>query len=119
MRIAIPTKDGRIDNHFGHCEFFTLIDLNDQKQVNETGTLAGSNECGCKSNLAEELATAKVDLMLASGIGEGAIRKLKQQHIEVIAGFTGTVEDVLEKYLKNQYLPAFTICTDHHECSTH
>lgn len=119
MRIAIPTKEGRIDNHFGHCEFFTLIDLNEQKEVIETGALAGSKECGCKSNLAEELAAAKVDLMLASGIGEGAIRKLKQQHIEVIAGFKGSVEEVLEKYLKNDYLPNFSICTDHHECSDH
>lgn len=119
MKIAIPTKDNRIDDHFGHCEYFTVIELNEQKEIIGKGSLASTKECGCKSNLADDLAAANVNLMLAAGIGEGAIRKLKQQNIEVIAGFKGSVDEVLEKYLRNDFLPAFSICTDHHECSNH
>ena len=28
MRYAIPITDGRVSDHFGHCESFALIDAN-------------------------------------------------------------------------------------------
>lgn len=29
MKIALPTKDGMIDGHFGHCEYFTVYTVED------------------------------------------------------------------------------------------
>ena len=117
MKIAIPTKDNHVDNHFGHCDYFTVYELNDNNEIVAESQLTTSKECGCKSNLAEELAKQNVNVMLASGIGEGAIRKLQNQNIEVVAGFKCTIQEALDRYIRKDYFKNFTICTEHGECS--
>ncbi len=32
MRIAIPVADGKLAAHFGHCEKFALIDVDEEKK---------------------------------------------------------------------------------------
>jgi predicted Fe-Mo cluster-binding NifX family protein len=117
MKIAIPTKDNQVDNHFGHCDYFSIFELNERNEVTGKSELVTSKECGCKSNLADELAAQNVNVMLASGIGEGAIRKLKAQNIEVIAGFKCSVDEALDKYIRKDYSQNFTICNEHESCS--
>lgn len=117
MKVAIPTKDNHVDNHFGHCDHFSIFEMNEKNEVISQSKLVTSKECGCKSNLADELASQNVNVMLASGIGEGAIKKLKAQNIEVIAGFKCSIDEALDKYIRKDYLKNFTICTEHDECS--
>ena len=31
MKIAVPTSDGRVDDHFGHCAYYTIFDVIDGK----------------------------------------------------------------------------------------
>jgi predicted Fe-Mo cluster-binding NifX family protein len=40
--------------------------------------------CGCKSNLAEVLKSKGVTLLIAGGIGNGAVNKLEENGISVI-----------------------------------
>ncbi len=117
MKIAIPTKEDHVDNHFGHCEYFTIIELNEQMETVNSEKLETSKVCGCKSNLAEDLAQLGVNILLADGIGEGAIKKLQMQKIEVIAGFNGEISHALDQWKRKDYLTNFTICTEHHDCS--
>lgn len=117
MIIAIPTKDKRIDNHFGHCDSFTLIEVDDSKSIINKNELASEPVCGCKSNLADELAQKGVNILLAGGIGDGAIKKLKSHQIDVIAGFSGTIEEVIKNWKLGNYSKEFKICTEHHSCS--
>ena len=117
MKIAIPTRNNSLDNHFGHCEYFTLIEVDSSKKVLKTEKLESSVECGCKSNLAEELEKRGIELLLAGGIGEGAIKKLKSHHIDVIPGLSGTLEEVIESWRTDNYSKQPKICTEHHNCS--
>ncbi|MGD9928848.1 MAG: NifB/NifX family molybdenum-iron cluster-binding protein [Mangrovibacterium sp.] len=117
MKIAIPAKENKVDNHFGHCDHFMIFKLNDQLEVVSTSRLETDKTCGCKSNLADELAAQGVGLLLAGGIGEGAIKKLNQQKIDVIAGFKGDIETVIEQWKRKDYLTNFSICTEHDSCS--
>ena len=32
-KIAVPTREGMIDDHFGHCAYYTIVTLNEQNQV--------------------------------------------------------------------------------------
>ena len=41
MILAIPTREGMVDDHFGHCAYYTVIALNDQKQVEHRFRHAG------------------------------------------------------------------------------
>ena len=29
MKIAIPTREGRVDDHFGHCDHYTIFAIED------------------------------------------------------------------------------------------
>jgi predicted Fe-Mo cluster-binding NifX family protein len=114
--IAIPTKDNKVDDHFGHCDFFTIIRVDSSKRVVSRTNMESSKACGCKTNLAEDLAKAGVSILLAGGIGQGAINKLKGQNIQVLAGFKGSVEEAIENWKNNNFFLDIPICTDHHDC---
>lgn len=34
MKIAVPSRDGHVDDHFGHCEYYTIFDVIDGKETN-------------------------------------------------------------------------------------
>ena len=77
MKIAVPTKENnQIDDHFGHCEFYTIFLISDNNEIMAETILESPQGCGCKSNIASELAQMDVRIMLAGGIGDGAVNKL-------------------------------------------
>ena len=117
IKIAIPTKNNQVDDHFGHCEYFSIIEVDDNKKMTSQFKIESSKSCGCKTNLAEELANEGVTILLAGGIGQGAINKLKSQNIEVLAGFNGTIEEAIERWKNNKYPGIIPICVEHHNCS--
>lgn len=118
MKIAIPTREGVVDHHFGHCAFYTIVDVDDNKHVVSTTTLASPEGCGCKSNIACEMQQMGITLMLAGNIGQGAVDKLGSCGIDVIKGCGGDVMQLVENYLAGKVLDNPQIC-DHHDCSRH
>lgn len=117
MKIAIPTKNNMIDNHFGHCDSFTIVELDSEKKILKMEKLGTPVECGCKSSLAGDLQKIGIELLLAGGIGDGAIKKLKAHQIEVVANLSGTIEEVIETWKSGNYSREFKICTEHESCS--
>ena len=77
-----------VDDHFGHCAYYTIYHLNDDNKVVIQERLDSPQGCGCKSNIASLLREMGVTLMLAGNMGEGAFRKLSEQQIEVSEGAT-------------------------------
>ena len=63
--MAIPTRDGMVDNHFGHCAYYTVVTLDDQNQVVKQERLDSPEGCGCKSNIASVMQEMGITLMLA------------------------------------------------------
>jgi predicted Fe-Mo cluster-binding NifX family protein len=119
MIIALPTRDGNIDDHFGHCDHYTLMTVGqDGKTIEKTEPMASPIGCGCKSGIAPVLAERGVRIMLAGNIGQGAMNVLNQSGIEVIRGCTGPVEDVAKKYLAGQLIDQLIIC-NHEDCDHH
>ena len=47
MKIAVPTREGRIDDHFGHCDHYTIFTI-EQGQVISREELPSPQGCGCK-----------------------------------------------------------------------
>ena len=54
MKIAVPTRDGHVDEHFGHCAYYTIFDVIDGK-VASVSKMASPQGCGCKSGIAPVL----------------------------------------------------------------
>lgn len=119
MKIAIPTRDGHIDNHFGHCDHYTILTI-ENKEIIETATLPSPQGCGCKSGIADELARIGVKVMLAGNMGEGAKNKLEAAGITVVRGCTGPVEVVVKGYLTGFIVDNGQSCAAHgHSCGEH
>jgi predicted Fe-Mo cluster-binding NifX family protein len=123
MKIAVPTKENNhIDSHFGHCEFYKIFLVSDNKEVIAETRLESPQGCGCKSNIAYDLAEMGVEIMLAGGIGEGAINKLASQNIQVVRNCKGDVHKLVEAYLAGNLEDGGASCTAHgngaeHECN--
>ena len=92
MKIAIPTRNQSVDDHFGHCEYYTIFTISEDKQIADRETQASPEGCGCKSNIAGVLEEKGVSLLLAGNMGEGAKNVLEAHHIQVIRGCSGLVE---------------------------
>lgn len=94
MKVAIPTRNNVVDDHFGHCEYYTIFTISEDKLIVCTEIQASPEGCGCKSNIASVLEEKGVELMLAGNMGEGAKHTLEDHHIRVIRGCSGSVEAV-------------------------
>lgn len=114
MKIAVPTREGYVDDHFGHCEYYTIFDVVDGK-VAGISRLASPEGCGCKSGIAPVLKQMGVAVMLAGNMGQGAKNVLEAQRIEVIRGCSGEVETLVEDYLSGKVSDNGETCS-HHEC---
>ncbi|WP_027189291.1 NifB/NifX family molybdenum-iron cluster-binding protein [Paucidesulfovibrio longus] len=115
MKIAVPTRDGIVDEHFGHCDHYTIYEVVDGK-LGAGARLESPQGCGCKSNIASVLKEMGVHTMLAGNIGQGAVNVLSQSGINVVRGCNGKVEEVAEAFLAGKIKDQPIIC-DHHECS--
>lgn len=113
--IAIPTRDGSVDDHFGHCAYYTIYHLDDDDKIVVVERLDSPQGCGCKSNIASVMREMGVTLMLAGNMGEGAFNKLSEQSIQVIRGCKGKVEAVLNQYLGGKIKDSQEACS-HHDC---
>jgi predicted Fe-Mo cluster-binding NifX family protein len=118
MKIAVPiTQTQEIDNHFGHCQFYQVFSIDDNNTIESTEIIDSPHGCGCKSNIAQELSEKGVKVMLAGGIGEGAINVLNYYGIKVIKGCSGNAKQNVELYLKGILEDKGSACHSHsHEC---
>lgn len=119
MKIAVPvTVDHRIDEHFGHCEYYGIYTISADNQITDTQTLKSEQGCGCKSNIASVLSEQGVTIMLAGGIGAGAINVLNSWGIDVVRGCSGPALEVVKLYTDGKIADSGSTCS-HHEGQGH
>ncbi len=112
MRIAIPTVNGMLSAHFGHCSEFAVIDVDDQnKEITNTESFTPpAHEPGA---LPKWLSGLYVNLVIAGGMGQRAQMLFNQNNIEVITGApTETPEEIIRQYLAGTLEYGANIC-DH------
>ncbi len=85
MKIAIPTAEGKLCMHFGHCEVFTLLDIDPESKTitSSTEMVPPPHEPGVlPAWLAEQGATA----IIAGGMGSRAQQLFEQNNIQTVVG---------------------------------
>jgi len=114
MKIAVPTKENnQIDAHFGHCEFYRIYTVSDQNKVISDEKMDSPQGCGCKSNIAGVFEKEGIKIMLAGGIGDGAINKLNAHGVNVIRNCQGDVTELVQQYLAGKVKDSGTNCAAH------
>jgi ATP-binding protein involved in chromosome partitioning len=112
MRYAIPVSGGVVSQHFGHCEHFALIDVDEQSRKILRKDLVPSP--GHQPGLLPEwLADQGVSFVIAGGMGSRAQNLFEQNRIGVIVGTTESdPERAVLSYLDGQLAVGDNIC-DH------
>lgn len=104
-----------IDEHFGHCEAFTIVTIEGNSVVDRM-RLVPPPACGCKSNLVSTLTDMGVSVLLAGGMGEGASRLLGQNGIKTVRGASGSVDDAILAYMAGRLIDDGNVCQTHEGC---
>jgi len=115
MKIALPSRQNLIDDHFGHCEHYTIFTIDNNKKIVSQEKLASPAGCGCKSNIAQTLSEMGVEIMLAGNMGEGAVNVLRSAGIEVLRGCSGDVKETTLNWLNGSLVDSGDSCHEH-EC---
>jgi predicted Fe-Mo cluster-binding NifX family protein len=119
MKIAVPvTSDNQIDSHFGHCDSYGVYTISEKNEITDFKTVKSPEGCGCKSDIASVLSADGVKVMLAGGIGGGAINVLNNSGIEVIRGCTGKADEIVKLYIDGLVKDSGSSC-HHHEGHHH
>lgn len=117
MKVALPSHQNQVDAHFGHCEYFTVFTVNDNKEIIAEEKVGSPAGCGCKSNIVHTLSQMGVDIMLAGNMGQGAVNVLNSHGISVLRGCSGNVKAVAEKWLSGSLADSGIACHEHeHGC---
>jgi len=112
MKIAVPTAEGRLCMHFGHCEEFALIEVDPSKKaILGRGTaVPPPHEPGV---LPAWIARQGVQLVIAGGMGQRAVQLLQSQGVEVIVGAPAEApEKLVQCYLDGTLTTGSNAC-DH------
>ena len=85
MRYAIPVVGGKLSAHFGHCEQFALIDVDDETKVikQKEFVVPPPHEPGAYPPWLAELG---VSVIIAGGMGGRAQDLFTANRIKVIVG---------------------------------
>ncbi len=112
MKIALPTAEGKLCMHFGHCDQFTLMDVDaDQKKILATEMVdAPPHEPGL---LPRWLAEKGVNCVIAGGMGGRAIGLFQEAGIKVVTGASSeSPEKLVMDFLNNALVTGRNAC-DH------
>ena len=115
MKVAIPTRGNVVDDHFGHCEAYTVFSIDENKKIIGSEMLPSPQGCGCKSDIASVLQQKGVSVMLAGNMGGGALNVLNSHGIDVYRGCSGDVRQLTEAFLLGIVADSGEGCHHHKE----
>ena len=107
---AVPTIDGKLCAHFGHCQQFAVIETEDNKVLNIEYHTPPVHQPGTYPRF---LAGKGVSTIISGGMGMKAQEIFTQNNIEVFMGINSENPEILvEQYLNDQLESGKNLC-DH------
>lgn len=112
MKAAVPTADGKLCMHFGHCEKFSVVTVDD-----DTKTVTGTEELTPPQHepgvLPKWLHEQGVNVIIAGGMGMRAQQFFTQFNIQVLVGAPALTPEVLvSQWLAGELQQGTNVC-DH------
>ncbi|HUM83429.1 MAG TPA: NifB/NifX family molybdenum-iron cluster-binding protein [Lachnospiraceae bacterium] len=120
MRIAVTYENGKIFQHFGHCEEFRIYETKDNAIESARTVYTEGSGHGA---LAGFLKNQGVEALICGGIGGGARQALDEAGILLYPGAAGDADEAVQGLLSQTlvYNPN-EMCGHHHEagsCGNH
>jgi predicted Fe-Mo cluster-binding NifX family protein len=109
VKVAVPSDapgglDARRSAHFGHCDFFTLVDVDDGtlRDAEIVGNPPHSGNCFAPIEL---LARYRAGAILVFGMGMRPLIGFRQSGVEVFLGTGNTVRECVEAFARGELSP--------------
>ena len=110
MKFAIPLAEGKLTAHFGHCQEFALVEVEDNQIKNKETRVPPPHEPGVLPKWLHDLGT---NVIIAGGMGARALDLFAQNNIKVIVGASAmTPEELVKQYLDKTLQTIANVC-DH------
>lgn len=111
MKIAIPCAEGKLCMHFGHCEHFAFVEVNENKSI--TGVKLVNPPHHAPGVYPQWVKEQGAVMVIAGGMGGRAQALFEQQGIRVLAGATAAPpEEIVKAWLDNTLQVGANAC-DH------
>jgi len=107
MKIAIPSNqpgglDATISPHFGRCEVFTVVEIEDSKVVGVSTIENRGTHFGFGRTPAEIMASSGVNAVIAQGMGPNAMQLFAQNGIAVYMTAAKTVQEAVQELIEDR-----------------
>jgi predicted Fe-Mo cluster-binding NifX family protein len=120
IKVAVPSVEpgglkAKRSGHFGRCDVFTLVDIEDG-QIKNTQVIENveHREGGCLVPV-RLLAVQGVNTIIVSGMGMGPLMGFREAGIEVLIGCGVTVEESINDFIAGK----LESMSDEYVCSGH
>lgn len=114
MKIAVAVTDNMVSGHFGHCEGLSIFEIKNG-QIIKIENYKNNGDC---HTIPVFLKNKGVEVLLAGGIGAGAISRCNENGVSVISGVTGGIKESVLSYLNNTLNASGEVC-NHHDDNCH
>lgn len=110
MKIAVACMGNTVAQHFGHCEFFNFYDVENGNAVNEEIVPNPGHRPGFLPNF---LADHGANVIIAGGMGGGAVEIFEERGVQVVTGASGTAKDAAQRFAQGALKSTGSICHEH------
>ena len=110
MKIAVPCNGNNIWPHFGHCESFMLFETENGKILSSEVIQNPGHKPGFLPNF---LADKGAKVIIAGGMGGGAVEIFNERDVEVIVGASGDATAAVEAYVRDELQSTGEVCHQH------
>jgi predicted Fe-Mo cluster-binding NifX family protein len=93
--------DAPVDPRFGRCPYFIIVDL-ETMQFEAIPNFASGAMGGAGIQAAQIIASRGVKVVITGSVGPNAFQALSAAGIKIMAGASGTVREVVEKYKRGE-----------------
>ncbi len=111
MKVAISTDQGYVSAHFGRCSTYTVVEIKEGQMLSREEIANPGHQPGF---LPQYLSDKGVNCIIAGGMGPRAQALFAQKNIETIIGVQGTVDEVIEKFIKQELEVGEDLCGHGH-----
>ena len=110
MKIAVASEKEMVTEHFGHCINFNIYESEGDKIVNSESIDNPGHKPGFLPNFLNDMG---VNVIIAGGMGSGAVGIFNEKGIEVITGAQGNAKNAAEEYLQGKLKSTGFVCHEH------
>ena len=110
MKIAIASDGKNVSGHFGHCEGFTIYEIEQGQSLKKEFVPNPGHRPGYLPVFLKEKDT---NVIIAGGMGETAQNLFIDNQIEVVVGAQGFCDDVIQQFIKGELKSTGSVCAEH------